>query len=132
MTPPGAIPRAAATYDRVAMSAEFDMGRITELQEVMGTDARTIVASMLTSMTSAIDEVETALAAGHLDRVTQAAHQCRNDALMLGARQLQESLTEIEAATRDHDELRAREALTRLRAVWPTTRQQLAEASRAQ
>ena len=66
------------------MSAEFDMGRITELQEVMGTDARTIVASMLASMTSAIDEVETALAAGHLDRVTQAAHRCRNDALMLG------------------------------------------------
>ena len=125
-------PRAAATYDRVAMSAEFDLGRITELQEVMGTDARTIVASMLASMTSAIDEVETALAAGHLDRVTQAAHRCRNDALMLGARQLQESLTAIEAATRNHDESRAREALTRLRAVWPTTREQLAEASRSE
>ncbi|HEY1517898.1 MAG TPA: Hpt domain-containing protein [Solirubrobacteraceae bacterium] len=114
------------------MSADFDMGRIAELEEVMGTDARTIVASMLASMTSAIDEVETALAAGHLDRVTQAAHRCRNDALMLGARQLQESLTAIEAATRDHDTLRARKALTRLRAVWPSTREQLAEASRPQ
>lgn len=129
--PPGAA-RAAATYDRVAMSAEFDMGRMTELQEVMGTDARTIVASMLASMTSAIDEVETALAAGHLDRVTQAAHRCRNDALMVGAKPLLEALTAIEAATRDQDESRAREALTRLRAVWPTTRQQLADACRAQ
>lgn len=113
------------------MSAEFDIGRITELQEVMGADAQTIVASMLASMTSAIDEVETALAAGHLDRATQAAHRCRNDALMLGAKQLQEALTAIEAATRDHDESRAREALTRLRAVWPAAREQLAEASRS-
>jgi HPt (histidine-containing phosphotransfer) domain-containing protein len=113
------------------MSAEFDLERITELEQVMGTDARTIVATMLASMTSAIEEVEAALAAGHLDRVTQAAHRCRNDALMLGAKQLQEALTAIEAATRNHDESRAREALTGLKAVWPATRQQLAEASRA-
>jgi HPt (histidine-containing phosphotransfer) domain-containing protein len=119
-----------ATYDRVAMSAEFDLGRIAELQEVMGADARTIVASMLASMTSAIEEVEVALAAGQLDRVTQAAHRCRNDALMLGAKQLQEALTAIEAATRNHNESGAREALTGLRAVWPATRQQLTEASR--
>jgi HPt (histidine-containing phosphotransfer) domain-containing protein len=112
------------------MTAELDLARITELQQVMGADAATIVASMVASMTSAIEEVETALAAGHLDRVTQAAHRCRNDALMLGAKQLQEALTAIEAATRDHDELRAREALTRLGTVWPATREQLAEACR--
>jgi HPt (histidine-containing phosphotransfer) domain-containing protein len=113
------------------MNSEFDLARIAELQQVMGADAATIIASMLASMTSAIEEVETALDAGNLDRVTQAAHRCRNDALMLGAKQLQEALTAIEAATRDHDESRAREALTGLRAVWPSTRERLVEASRA-
>ena len=112
------------------MTAEFDLARIAELQQVMGADAATILASMLASMTSAIEEVETALTAGDLNRVTQAAHRCRNDALMLGAKELQEALTAIEAATRDHDESRAREALTQLTAAWPATREQLAEASR--
>ena len=114
------------------MTADFDLERITELQEVMGADARTILVSMLASMTNAVDEVEAGLAAGDLDRVTQAAHRCRNDALMLGAKQLQEALTAIEAAARDHDGSRAREATSRLRAVWPATREQLAEASRRQ
>jgi two-component system, sensor histidine kinase and response regulator len=113
------------------MSDELDLARIADLQQVMGTDARTIVASMLAGMTSAIDEVQTALADGDLDRVTQAAHRCRNDALMLGAKPLQEALTAIEAASRGHDESRAREALTRLSAVWPSTREQLVEACQA-
>ena len=112
------------------MTSYFDLKRIAELQEVMGTQAGAIVASMLRSMTAAIDEVEAAFAAGELDRVTQAAHLCRNDALMLGAKPLLEVLTALEAATRDYDESRAREALGQLRAVWPATREQMAEAGR--
>ena len=111
------------------MTAELDLARIAELQHVMGADAATIISSMLASMTSAIGEVESALAAGDLDGVTQAAHRCRNDALMLGAKPLLEALTAIETATRNHHEADAREALTRLNAVWPPTRQQLADAS---
>jgi hypothetical protein len=110
------------------MSTYFDLERIAELQDVMGTRAGTIVASMLRNMTAAIDEVEAAFAAGELDRVTQAAHLCRNDALMLSAKPLLDALAALEAATRDLDESRAREALEQLRAVWPATREQLAEA----
>ena len=73
---------------------------------------------------------EAALAGGDLDRATQAAHRCRNDALMVGAKPLQHALTALEAATRDHDLSRAREALEQVRAVWPATREQLTEASR--
>jgi hypothetical protein len=112
------------------MTTYFDLDRIAELQEVMGARAGKIVASMLRAMTAAIDEVEAAFAAGELDRVTQAAHLCRNDALMLSAKPLLVALTALEAATRDHDESRAREALEQLRAVWPATREQLAEAGR--
>jgi len=50
---------------------------------------------------------------------------------MMTARPLLDALTELESATREHDESRAREALEGLRAVWPTTREQLAEAARA-
>jgi len=113
------------------MTIYFDLERIAELEDVMGAQAETIVASMLRNMTAAIDEVEAAFAAGDLDRATQAAHLCRNDALMLTARPLLDALTELESATREHDESRAREALEGLRAVWPTTREQLAEAARA-
>jgi hypothetical protein len=113
------------------MTAYFDLERIAELQDVMGTEAGAIVASMLRNMTAAIDEVEAAFAAGELDRVTQAAHLCRNDALMLNAKPLLEALTALEAAARDLDESRARDMLGQLRAVWPVTRDQLADAGRS-
>jgi hypothetical protein len=112
------------------MTTYVDLERIRELQDVMGAEAGKIVASMLRTMTAAIDEVEAAFAACELDRATQAAHLGRNDALMVGAKPLLDALTELEAASRDHDELRAREALDGLRAVWPATRDQLTEAGR--
>jgi len=112
------------------MTTYFDLERIAELQDVMGAQVGTIVASMLRSMTAAIDEVEAAFAAGELERATRAAHLCRNDALMLAATPLLEALTELEAATRDSDGSRARDALEGLRAVWPATREQLANAGR--
>ena len=86
----------------------------------------TIVASVLTSMTDAIEEVENGMAADDLDRVTRAAHRCRNDALALGARPLLKALTDLEAAARDHDGARASRALIRVREVWPPTRDELA------
>jgi hypothetical protein len=112
------------------MTTYVDLARIAELQDVLGAEVATIVASMLRTMTAAIEEVEAAFAGGELDRVTQAAHLCRNDALMLGAKPLLDALTALESASRDDDESRAREALDGLKAVWPATREQLAQAGR--
>ena len=111
------------------MNDYIDLGRIGELEEVMGAGAVAIVSSMLENMTAAIDELELAMAAGDLDRATQAAHRCRNDALMLGARQLLSALTELEAATRGPDGSGAGAALARVREVWPPTRDELAASS---
>ena len=108
------------------MSAYFDLTRIAELQDALGPDAESILGSMLRSMTTAIERLEPALAAGELDEATQAAHRARNDALMLSARPLQEALTELEAATRDSDAARAAVALERVQDVWPPTRDELA------
>ena len=108
------------------MSDYVDLSRVTDLEGVMGAQAGAMVAAMLRSMTSAIEQVEAATAAGELDRATRAAHAARNDALMLGARPLQEALTELEVAARAWDAARTDVALERLRAVWPPTRDQLA------
>ena len=108
------------------MSAYFDLTRIEELQTVLGADTEKILASMLASMTKAIELAESALAAGELDDATGPTHRARNDALMLGAEQLLTALTELEAATRDCDQARAAAALARVREVWPPTRHELA------
>jgi len=108
------------------LSSYFDPARIAELQEVLGADTHEILSSMLTSMTRAIEQLEAAVAAGELEHAVQAAHRARNDALMLSADRLQAALTELEAAARDADEPRTRDALERVRAVWPPTRDELA------
>ena len=113
------------------MSAYFDPARIAELQDVLGADTQEILSSMLTSMTRAVEQLEAAVLAGELDQAIQAAHRARNDALMLSAARLQAALTELEAAARDADEPRTRDALERVRAVWPPTREELAGAAQA-
>jgi HPt (histidine-containing phosphotransfer) domain-containing protein len=109
------------------VSSYYDLEQILRLQGVMGSSAEAIVKTTLTGMTEAIEEIESAAAAGDLDRVTRAAHRCRNDALVLGARPLLKALTELEAAGREYDEARVTEALTHLSEVWPPTRDELAE-----
>jgi HPt (histidine-containing phosphotransfer) domain-containing protein len=112
------------------VSDYIDATRIAELQDILGADTQSILSSMLTSMTRAIEQLEAAVAAGELDRAIQAAHRARNDALMLSAARLQAALTELEAAARDADEPRTRDALERVREVWPPTREELAGVAR--
>ena len=112
------------------MSAYFDPHRIAQIEQVMGVEAGTMVASMLASLTDAIERLEATVARGELDPAVQAAHAARNDALMLAAGPLQAALSDLEAAARDADEPRAAAALERVRAVWPPTRDQLAAVPR--
>jgi HPt (histidine-containing phosphotransfer) domain-containing protein len=113
------------------VSAYFDPSRIAELQDILGADTQAILSSMLTSMTAAIEQLEAGVAAGDLDQAIQAAHRARNDALMLSAARLQAALSELELAARDADEPRTRDALERVRAVWPPTREELAGVAQA-
>jgi HPt (histidine-containing phosphotransfer) domain-containing protein len=107
------------------MSDYIDLEQVIRLEGVLGPDVATIVAPMLTGMIEAIGEVEAAMATGDLDRVTRAAHRCRNDAMVLGAHQLLRALTDLEAAARGYDETRATAALEHMREVWPPTRDEL-------
>jgi hypothetical protein len=108
------------------VSAYFDPARIAQLEQVLGSDAASMVAAMLASLAAAIERVEATVDAGELAPAVQAAHAARNDALMLGADALQSALSDLELAARDADESRTRDALGRVLAVWPPTRDQLA------
>jgi HPt (histidine-containing phosphotransfer) domain-containing protein len=104
---------------------ELELERLVQIQEVMGTRVPEIVGGMLQSMTAAIAQVEEAMQAGALDRAAKAAHACRNDALMIGAKELLAALTGLETATREGQEDLAHKHLTALREAWPRTRVEL-------
>jgi HPt (histidine-containing phosphotransfer) domain-containing protein len=108
------------------MSTYYDPKRVRDLEQAMGSEAGALAASTLAGMSQAIEQLEEAVLAGDLDRAIRAAHACRNDAMMVGARQLLEALTAVEAAGRDYDEARTATALERVRDVWPPTRDELA------
>jgi hypothetical protein len=104
---------------------ELELERLAQIQEVIGAKLPEIVGGMVESMTAAIDQVEEAMQAGALDRAAKAAHACRNDALMIGAKQLLSALTSLENAARDGDDELARGQLVALREAWPGTRDEL-------
>jgi HPt (histidine-containing phosphotransfer) domain-containing protein len=104
---------------------EVDVARLAQIREVMGVELSELVGGMLDTMRTAIEETERAMATGALDRAAKAAHACRNDALMLGAKQLLAALSELEQAARAHDRPRAEAALVGVQAVWPATRDEL-------
>ena len=108
------------------MSAHFDLKRIAELQDVMGAELPGIVGSMMESMSTAIEQLERALEAGELDDAVRAAHLCRNDALMVGARELQLALAKVESAARSAQLEQARSEFGPIRELWPPTRNGLA------
>jgi HPt (histidine-containing phosphotransfer) domain-containing protein len=109
----------------------LDRKRITELGQVIGPDLGRVLDSLCQSISSAIDDAADALAAGDPAAAAYAAHRCRNDALMVGARQLQDALGELETASRRRELEPAREAIERVREIWPTTRDELTQAARS-
>jgi HPt (histidine-containing phosphotransfer) domain-containing protein len=109
---------------------ELDLERFARLEEVLGAELGEIIESIVDNLSEQIVQVEEALAAGQLEPATQAAHLCRNDALMVGARPLLEALSEVESATRSNQLGPARQALERLQEIWPSTRSELERIAR--
>jgi HPt (histidine-containing phosphotransfer) domain-containing protein len=107
------------------MGTRLDPARITELQELMGDQIEDLAANLVESISSSIDGSARALEAGDLAEATAAAHHCRNDVLLIGARDLLEPLQELERAARAGRSPEAKSALRRAQALWPQTRQEL-------
>lgn len=107
---------------------ELDLERVAKLERILGADLPEIVTSLLASMSAQIEQAERALAADRLHDVTQAAHGCRNDALMIGAQPMLSRLNELEVASRSDRLRETHVAMQRLLDVWPETRDELQRA----
>ena len=85
------------------MNSEFDLGRLAELQRLLGTDLAAIVATLLTELSRALAEIDAALARDDLSAAALGAHAARNSALMIDARPLLGHLGELESSARRDD-----------------------------
>ena len=112
------------------MSSALDLERIAELSTLVGSDLEAMLGSLVKSMARSIGELERAIAGADLEEATQAAHRCRNDALIVGARELQTALASLEAHSRDFQLEPARDALEPVRRAWPAARAELERAAR--
>jgi hypothetical protein len=100
------------------VEVELDLKRLTELQQLLGTELPEIVATLLDELTSALSRID----AGDLDAVALAAHAARNSALMIDARQILGYLEALEVSARHGEPGAASAANDRLRASWPALR----------
>jgi hypothetical protein len=76
-----------------------------------------------------LEGIDRALAQRDLMVAGDAAHQARNEALLVGARELGEALQSVEAAARGGRTAEVREAAAAARALWPETREAIARAT---
>lgn len=107
------------------MDAELDVSRLSELEELLGTDRPAIVRTLLTELTTAVGRIDAGLDSGDLAEVAAAAHAARNSALMIDAQPLLHVLRQLETCAR-HDEAEgASAAQARLDGVWAPLRAQL-------
>jgi HPt (histidine-containing phosphotransfer) domain-containing protein len=112
----------------VGERVELDLERVAKLESILGSDLPDILSSLVASMAARIAQAEEALTDGRLQDLTQAAHGCRNDALMVGAQPMLGALNELEDASRADRLEDARGAMQRLLDVWPETRAELQQA----
>jgi HPt (histidine-containing phosphotransfer) domain-containing protein len=108
---------------------ELELERLAQIQEVMGARLPEILGGIIRTLTAAIEQLEDAIGSGELERAAKAAHAARNDALMIGAKQLLEALTDVETSAREGRAEDASHALSRVRDAWPRTRDELLRAA---
>jgi HPt (histidine-containing phosphotransfer) domain-containing protein len=104
---------------------DFDLRRLRELPTLLGAELPAIIATLVSELNRAADQLQTAIASGDWDAAEQAAHAGRNSALMLNARPLLGAFSQAEQAARRADPSAARAAHARVERVWPALRAQL-------
>ena len=111
------------------MDSELDLTRLDELQQLLGTERAAIVDTLLTELSTALDDIAGGLAAGDLEAVATAAHAARNSALMIDAQPLLAGLGDLESCARNDELAAALTANRRLRRTWPRLRRRLESAA---
>jgi HPt (histidine-containing phosphotransfer) domain-containing protein len=109
---------------------DFDLRRLHELPELLGSELPVIVATLLTELTRTTDQVREAIGSSDWAAAAEAAHAARNSALMLDAGPLLETLARVELAAANADRAAAETARTQLEQTWPALRSGLEAAIR--
>jgi HPt (histidine-containing phosphotransfer) domain-containing protein len=107
------------------MTIELDLARLSQMGKLLGSEPAEIVEGLLADMSNSMAQIEQSLAAGDLPAAVQAAHRCRNDALMVGAKDFLRALETVEQAGRDGDLPASRDALAGTLATWDAAREEL-------
>jgi len=107
------------------MTGELDVGRLSELEELLGAERSAIVGTLLTELASAMGRIDAGLDRGDMAEVAAAAHAARNSALMIDAQPLLRVLKELETCARSEDAAGAGAARERLTDAWPRLRREL-------
>jgi len=112
------------------VDADLDLGKLSELAELLGTERTAIVRTLVTELTAALARIDRGLAGGDLSEVAAAAHAARNSALMIDAQPLLRVLKQLETCARRDEPEGASAARSRLDGVWPPLRSKLELAAR--
>ena len=112
-----------------AAESVLDVRRLTELEQLLGTDRGAIVGTLVTELTAAMARIDEGLRSRDLAQVAAAAHAGRNSALMIDAQPVLRVLKQLEACARSGEADGAAVAHARLRRVWPRLRRQLEQAA---
>ncbi len=99
----------------------IDRTRLDELQTLLGAELPEILAELTANLRRHAVVIDQALAVQDLERAARAAHDARNDALMVGARQLLPALERLEQAARACQAQEADAEAIRLKALLPAT-----------
>jgi HPt (histidine-containing phosphotransfer) domain-containing protein len=114
-----------------AAEAALDVSRLTELEQLLGTDRETIVGTLVTELTTALARIDEGLDANDLEAVAAAAHAARNSALMIDAQPVLRVLKQLETFARNDEVDAAGAAGARLHSAWPPLRRGLELAAEA-
>jgi HPt (histidine-containing phosphotransfer) domain-containing protein len=124
-----APPTAAGDEGPQPQAGELDLGRLTDLQRVLGSGLPEIIAKLIAELEQAIGDVQSAVAADDLTSAAHAAHAARNSALMLDARPTLDALATVESGARAGKRAAVRAGTEDLEVAWPALRRRLEQAA---
>jgi HPt (histidine-containing phosphotransfer) domain-containing protein len=108
---------------------QLDGGRLRDLRVFSEAELREIGRGAISALDDQLATLERALAEGDLQVVAEAAHRARNETLLVGARELGETLQSVEDAARAGRTSLVGEGVATARALWPSTREAIARAT---
>lgn len=101
----------------------LEAARLADLEVFDPAERGELVAGVIARTEALLREISEILAGGALAELTEAAHRGRNEALSVGARELDLAFARLETAANDGQPGSAQETVGRLQALWPPTRE---------